>query len=70
MDSWSTIQLKKMQAGGNSNLNGFLQVCPDAYKPDNFTPFRTLIAEPAGLITMLRMFLRRQRASPKIQIQK
>eukprot|EP00227_Mantoniella_beaufortii_P021245 CAMPEP_0197581354 /NCGR_PEP_ID=MMETSP1326-20131121/4897_1 /TAXON_ID=1155430 /ORGANISM="Genus nov. species nov., Strain RCC2288" /LENGTH=138 /DNA_ID=CAMNT_0043145247 /DNA_START=175 /DNA_END=588 /DNA_ORIENTATION=- len=25
MDSWSAIQLKKMQAGGNSDLNNFLK---------------------------------------------
>ena len=26
MDSWSAIQLKKMQAGGNADLNAFLKV--------------------------------------------
>lgn len=26
MDSWSAIQLKKMQAGGNKDLNDFLKV--------------------------------------------
>ena len=25
MDSWSAIQLKKMQAGGNGDLNAFLK---------------------------------------------
>ncbi|XP_078446457.1 putative ADP-ribosylation factor GTPase-activating protein AGD6 [Wolffia australiana] len=27
MDSWSEIQLKKMEAGGNDRLNGFLTAC-------------------------------------------
>ena len=26
MDSWSEIQLKKMQVGGNANFTAFLQV--------------------------------------------
>jgi hypothetical protein len=29
MDSWSAIQLKKMQAGGNADLNNFLKVRSD-----------------------------------------